>query len=635
MKSIFTYITFFILLCSSGWSYGQNVSSPKGFFEINYTKGCTDLPVEVTLTDTFPDHYNRGIRFFSNTQYLSDTTHTYTEAGEYFVAMLIENPTGAEYYDSLKVEVREPEQPQFFVYNCGNNSIQVKVEHQGFYNQFLVEVAGQEMVIELTGTENEVVTEFTLDPALSETVVKVTGEIAGEGFAGNCESSEKTVQVLSNIEAPAFTSLQSHIFEAADSAFISFTQQENVYHILEYTVNGDSEFRLVEEMEGGQSRPSDFEYFDFQNNYYCFRGKAIDRCSGNEIVSDLICTAQLEVTPEDHRNLVKFNTGNTDGLERIILLSNGTAIDTLAPTASGVFPDSLISCSTTYAIRLEYEDGISSVTKGLPLSNEGQRQLPAPINVVSKWLDASTVQFSLPEITGQDSIRLMAYRSDGTSLVNEADTTVISLPARGENTCYRFRYVDACGNESALSETVCAIYLQSTFPSAEEILLSWNEYNGYTSGVEEYVLELHPENGIPYPETQGIFAPHDISQTAFSAPKNQYKIIAVPQDRTLPSSSSNLFSLPMKGYFPNAFSPNGDEINDIFKAEGPFIEGVELQIYNRWGALVFQAADNEKGWDGSSKGKELPTGTYIYNAVVTTIDGSRHSEQGAVYLIRK
>ena len=634
MKSIFTYIIFLILLCSGTWSYGQNdrFYSESGYFSVENIKGCS--PLTVTAQYHSPPSDVRQIRFMEGVQYDTARTFTYNEAGTFTIEALFgESPNIVR--DFLEIEVREPEQPQFFVYNCGNNTIQVKVEQQGFYNQFLVEVAGQERVIELTGTENEVVTEFTLAPALSETVVKVTGEIAGEGFAGNCASSEKTVQVLSNIEAPSFISLQSQIFEAADSAFISFTQQENVYHILEYTLNGDGEFRLVEEMEGGQSRPSDFEYFDFQNNYYCFRGKAIDRCSGSEIVSDLICTAQLEVSPEDHRNLVKFNTGNTGGLERIILLSNGIAIDTLPPSASGIFPDSLISCSTTYAIRLEYEGGISSVTEGLPLSNEGQRQLPAPVNIVSKWLDASTVQFSLPEITGPgENIRLMAYRSDGSSLVNETDTTVISLPVKEENTCYRFRYVDACGNESALSEIVCAIYLQSTSPSAEEIFLNWNEYRGYASGVDEYILELHPVNGLPYPEAQGIFAPHDISTLAFNEPKNQYKIIAVPLDRTLPSSSSNLFSLPMKGYFPNAFSPNGDDINEIFKAEGPFVKEVELQVYNRWGALVFQTTNNETGWDGSSKGEELPPGTYIYNAVVITIDGTRHSEQGAVYLIR-
>lgn len=63
----------------------------------------------------------------------------------------------------------------------------------------------------------------------------------------------------------------------------------------------------------------------------------------------------------------------------------------------------------------------------------------------------------------------------------------------------------------------------------------------------------------------------------------------------------------------NAFSPNGDGINDFFT-----IRGIEhfpqnrLQIFNRWGNLVFDGRDYQGNWDGSWLGATVPDGTYFY-----------------------
>lgn len=67
-------------------------------------------------------------------------------------------------------------------------------------------------------------------------------------------------------------------------------------------------------------------------------------------------------------------------------------------------------------------------------------------------------------------------------------------------------------------------------------------------------------------------------------------------------------------YLPNAFSPNGDGINDRFE---PGIAGeltdFQLEIYNRWGGLVFQATDPETTWDGRGRnGEPVAVGTYLY-----------------------
>jgi gliding motility-associated-like protein len=65
-------------------------------------------------------------------------------------------------------------------------------------------------------------------------------------------------------------------------------------------------------------------------------------------------------------------------------------------------------------------------------------------------------------------------------------------------------------------------------------------------------------------------------------------------------------------YIPNAFVPNNDGLNDIFK---PVISNTSIynfKIFNRWGKLIFETNDTNGGWDGTYKGLEVNTGIYTY-----------------------
>ena len=64
---------------------------------------------------------------------------------------------------------------------------------------------------------------------------------------------------------------------------------------------------------------------------------------------------------------------------------------------------------------------------------------------------------------------------------------------------------------------------------------------------------------------------------------------------------------------PNAFTPNGDGKNDVFKIISlNEIIDFKLIIYNRWGDLIFESTDINKGWDGAFKGEIVPYGVYVY-----------------------
>lgn len=87
-------------------------------------------------------------------------------------------------------------------------------------------------------------------------------------------------------------------------------------------------------------------------------------------------------------------------------------------------------------------------------------------------------------------------------------------------------------------------------------------------------------------------------------------------------------------YIPNAFSPDNDGRNDVFIAKGEEIEEYTMQIFNRWGALIFESHDIQKGWDGSIDGKAAPIGVYTYKVWVKDFRGHFHEYLGSVTLIK-
>ena len=88
-------------------------------------------------------------------------------------------------------------------------------------------------------------------------------------------------------------------------------------------------------------------------------------------------------------------------------------------------------------------------------------------------------------------------------------------------------------------------------------------------------------------------------------------------------------------YTTNVFSPNGDGVNDEFIFDKNGIQAVSVEIYNRWGSLVMNWTDLEKGWDGTgSDGQDLPDAVYFYVLTAEGEDGYYYENKGSITLIR-
>lgn len=89
-------------------------------------------------------------------------------------------------------------------------------------------------------------------------------------------------------------------------------------------------------------------------------------------------------------------------------------------------------------------------------------------------------------------------------------------------------------------------------------------------------------------------------------------------------------------YVPNAFSPNNDGNNDLFRPKYIcLLSGYECKVFNRWGQLVFDTRNPADGWDGTRNGQQQPGGVYVWEIVYKDdLTGKTSRKNGTVVLIR-
>ena len=83
-------------------------------------------------------------------------------------------------------------------------------------------------------------------------------------------------------------------------------------------------------------------------------------------------------------------------------------------------------------------------------------------------------------------------------------------------------------------------------------------------------------------------------------------------------------------FIPNAFTPNGDGLNDKFEVKGVGVKTYNLQIYSRWGELIYESDNLEKQWDAAN----TPGGTYVYVIHATTLLDKQIEEKGTVTVVK-
>lgn len=168
-------------------------------------------------------------------------------------------------------------------------------------------------------------------------------------------------------------------------------------------------------------------------------------------------------------------------------------------------------------------------------------------------------------------------------------------------------------------------------PEGYEAYYEWRFYKEGTSIEEPYLVRHEEEADFTFNEAGG----HCIALIAYFMNGND-TIVKYDTDYWMDATPIRISISTSKLDFPNAFSPNGDGMNDIYRAKTDYQSIVEFKavIYNRWGQKLYEWNNPAGGWDGTYKGNPVKQGVYYVQVTAKGADGRRFNIKKDVNLLR-
>lgn len=604
--------------------------SVNGRFQVDEKSGCAPFTINISINA--PDvcdgsnpcnaDYNGDGMFLSYVP-----AHTYTQPGIYWLRILFQTIG----MDSIRIEVMNDTPPAFDIYTCGGNQIVYNITDTN-YDEYVVNFNdGSPDDIVPAGMANGMHSYAVSGPQ----AITVRGR--NTDAQDNCTATGQPFQAFAILPPPIVTGLlvtdETHIQ-------LNFNNRQYIQYKLEVATNDNTSFQFLEDIYNTST--TTVSNLDTDNNYYCFRLGAYDPCDNTTTYSNVICSADFDLTVQNNVNRLDWST-HPGGVADYSLERDFVAYQNI-PGNMGAFNDIDVECKTEYTYQLisNYVNGSKSyslIKSGTAMSNTP----PTPVQNITTVVDGGTVALTWIQDPAFDPVQYSITKSRGGSDFTEAGVT--DVPAFTDNAylgeepvCYRITYTDRCDNTGQAVISACPIQLTAEQQDDNSVLLNWSAYEGWALGVQGYVIEKYTDNGFLLttfdPGTNTTFT--DNTDDAIHQ-VHYYVVKAMAVEGGLGQSVSNTVMItrdPRLSY-PSAFTPNGDGLNDRFVVYGQFINSFRMSIFNRWGELVFTTEDMNQGWDGTRDGKLMPEGSYAFRADLIDNLGRTFNETGGVLLLRK
>lgn len=618
-------------LLLAGAVLAQPYTSPNGFFQVDQIKGCAPFTITITslsssCTPVSPCNVTYGNG--DTDQIISTTSYTYTTPGVFELAVLAQGPGN----DKMTITVVDNIEPDFEIYTCANSDVTIKVLEKA-YQQLVIDFTNDGIPESIIPSGNNAIAYHDYAAPGNQTIT-VRGRNLNS--ADNCDSKVKTFDALAVLPAPIINTLT--ILDKSKIK-LDFTLQANIQYRLEIAVNSAGPFQILQTLY-------DTSTFTVSNlktdeDYYCFRLSAFDACTGaNGASAPIVCSQKFTLNIQSGVNQLDWVTANT-GIQSFDIERNQAQYLNIGPTATG-FPDSNIDCKTNYCYQLitRYPNGAKSISLeqcGVSFKIDS----PSPIIDASAMVNDQGVNLEWIQDPASNPPGYTVLRS-----VDKQNFASIATPSTTQfqdknytvenNFSYRIDYTDECDNKSPAGIIINPIKLTGSIDN-NVITLNWNEYEGWTNGVSQYILDKFDKQGKLI---QSLNLDAALTYIDDKDNPNQqfitYRIRAIPNQSGLSISNSNSldFTKDSNIFSPTAFTPNGDQLNDRFFVSGQFIVKMEWYIFNRWGELIFVSKSKDDTWDGTFNGKPVAEDAYVWSAEVTDFAGRTFKESGSVLLFR-
>jgi gliding motility-associated-like protein len=635
LKRLHIGFWFACILISLSAAHAQDYEAK---FTVNSGIGCDQFTVVATDLSGVPDDITVIYLWGDGTVWEADTAHTYQEPGIYTIIQSVANAVPR--YDTAVVEVIEHYPPEFNLFSCKGRSATIQVIDT-LYEAYEVDWGDSDKEIIVANEMNS-----HTYAVFNNYDVTVKGLINGNQTATdssniNCSSTTKTLNMIDEMEAASISQIEvldTDIFTGRIAVDYELKPDNN--YLIEIRSQSSSFFTIIDTINR-TTNPNKYIVGNLNttDNYYCISITAFDPCDGEMLQSNIGCSVNLQTSAANRENRVEWQNASAD-FQQYSISRDGRLLNTTTDRTARSFIDDQVVCGTKYAyqVSLQEHNGmlsisdtsfVTSISTDIPEAIKNITASVAGDSILLSWEAPSTFvpeAYFIKRSTNGGLFEVLDTLT-GNSYVDNGLFTQSSIYT------YIIQYFDACGNIS--SESIPASHILLVLEPGN--ILLWTPYVGWLEGVSQYVLEKYDGNGqliesIPlgqsnmYLENQQLNPYQSIT----------YRVYATPNDISVGVAQSNLLEViyPSLVTFPNAFSPNGDGINDVFKFEGRYIQAGIMKIYNRWGELVYQSNDPDLGWNGTVNGKAAPQGSYIYHAQLTDDMGITFTKTGEIILIR-
>lgn len=635
------------------WLGVQNVGHaqdlcPKGGggFSINGISGTATLsgcaPFEVTVVNTVAGANNINYDFDYKGQatptLTANTTFSYTKPGRYRILQVgSSGATGIAACREIIVQDRTP--PKARLLPCSGGKVKLVLDNDDISKQY--------DRIEIDWVDGSAI--MSLDPKTTlESTHTYTGtgtrqvQVRGGYSTGACPGSNTvslTVQLnQAQLSSVAITSLDAR---ADGAVVVSLKGLEGIEsQVWVKTGTGAYTASNTSSNKGG-AQTLTLGSLD-PKQVHSIKLRTQDAC-GDSNDSNEMCTVVLNGKAENERNIVTWSAypagADFSGYQ---LFRNGVSIKTFTDNQQISYVDYDVQCGVTYRYQLTATTASAS-SQSPPMEVTARSDLkPNVIDqaIVSVEQDGRVSLVAFPPAQGATTTYTMIFeRSEGGPNGNFQEA------GRAENTnrysdltaktsersyCYRITYENACGNRSESSAPICTIYLKKSGSS-----IQWTPDAPFSAAIREYLVVKLNNGGASSEASAGFNVTYDPQLDDPNEQEFKYQIRAPSQaGGFLSFSNVLLFRREASLFLPDAFTPNGDGINDTFQPSGTFFDNFQMIIFNRWGQSIYETTDATRGWDGTVGGERAPQGQYIYKIIITDSTGKEFVKTGPVLLMQ-
>lgn len=389
---------------------------------------------------------------------------------------------------------------------------------------------------------------------------------------------------------------------------------------------------------------------------HCYVITQSNYCKSVSRLSVPHCNIHVETVAQNNANQVKWNPYTAWSVARYIVEREdievpGTFVkigETDANTPN--FTDSMVVCKRNHSYRIyaegpdfeKYSYSDTSRSKAIWVNT-----IPAPtIDLISVLKDTSI------NIQWKKDLNYQRSEYSGTLIMRENWQGLKTMNLSSDSSSFtdkfvhvdlnRYRYyvamTDNCkdtGKWSMYSENILLKSYRKNETDAPSLI--WNAYRHWNSGVSQYEVQRMEEDGsfTTLAFTNDTFYIDEGSQNS-CLKAYRYRVLAISRDNKEVVSFSNTIRIKpvSRLYVPNAFTPNGNKLNEIFAAKGQYLYDYNLEIYNQWGEKLFETDECMEGWDGTYKGENAAQGVYYYRISAKGTDGQLYIKSGTMMLLK-